>query len=135
MAATLVAGGLLATSATANAGVIDDCKRIFRTVLDYFRAFDTAAHHEQSPDNRISRNDLTASANGHADIQRLAISQRTLNTLNQTIEVGSYIVYSHDGNVFPRLDVAAHHDAPDGLISDEDMRAAFNNPGAVCGGL
>jgi hypothetical protein len=36
-------------------------------------------------------------------------------------------------HIFDRLDVAGRHDAPDGLVSDIDLRAAIDNPGAICG--
>ncbi len=140
---TLVTGALFVTSTPANAGVLDDCLGAFRTFLDYFRAVDTAAHHEQDPDNRISRNDFRATADGNADIGHLPDGQRSLNTYNRLREAGTYIYRDRPAEgfayrptfdtVFDRLDVAGRHDRPDGLVSDIDLRAAIANPGAICG--
>jgi hypothetical protein len=145
LAGALVTGGLFVTSTPANAGVIDDCKAAFQAFLGYFRAVDTAAHHEQAPDNRISRNDVTATVNGNADIAHLPAGQRNLNTYRVLQMAGATILYGlpeYNPRVgvapavrpwFDRLDVAGRHDRPDGLVSDIDLRAAIANPGAICG--
>jgi hypothetical protein len=141
---TLVTGGFFVTSTPANAGIIEDCKWAFQTILGYFRAYGTAAHHEQAPDNRISWNDFGAAANGRADYRRLSPSELNLNAYSSVRSAGGLVTRGDiDGRVTiahervhiiqQRLDTAARHDRPDGLVSDIDLRAAIANPGAICG--
>jgi hypothetical protein len=141
LAGTLIASGLFLTSTPANAGIIDNCKAAFRTILGYFRAVDTAAHHEQAPDERISWNDLVATVLGHADIGHLPDNQRNVNTYFE-IQRQVRLLYADATNpqvdylarrIFDQLDVAGRHDRPDGLVSPLDLQAAIANPGAICG--
>ncbi len=136
---TLVTGALFVTSAPANAGIIDNCKWAFQTFLGYFRAYDTAAHHEQAPDNRISWNDFGAAADGRADYTRLPASQLNVDAYSAIRSAAELMDPRHTlahelvHVIQQRLDVAGRHDRPDGLVSDIDLRAAIANPGAICG--
>ncbi len=125
---TLVTGGLLVTPAPANAGVIDDCLGAVRTFLGYFRAYDTAAHHEQSPDGLMSRNDLRAAAAGNAEIGELPTGQRNIVVYQQVQrEAMIFEQIPNSSRIWDRLDVAGRHDPPDGLVSVIDLRAANDN--------
>jgi hypothetical protein len=133
----LVTSGLFATSTPANAGIVDDCKAAFQTFLDFFRAVDTAAHHEQAPDGLISQNDVRATASGRADIVHLPDNQQNLNTYYALMRAGDLISRQTSRNnvmlVMDELDIAARRGARDGLISAADLQAAIANPGAICG--
>ncbi len=115
---TLVTGGLFVTSAPANAGVVDDCLGALRSFMGFFRAYDTAAHHEQAPDGLMSRNDVRAAAAGNAEIGELPADQRNIVVYQEVQRAANmFEQLPNSSRIWDRLDVAGRHDQPDGLVS------------------
>ncbi|MGY5128264.1 hypothetical protein [Streptomyces nigrescens] len=114
-AGTLVAlsSAIVATPAQA-ATAAPNCIDAAATIRDNFGVYDVAAHHN-SPDQRISHNDMVAVAGGNY-------------AANLRDAAG---VFSNNQRLFDALDTAAKGGGPDNRISPEDV-AAFIARG-TCG--
>jgi hypothetical protein len=131
----LIASGLFLTSTPANAGVIDDCLGSIRSFMGWFRAYDTAAHHEQAPDGLVSRNDVRAASNGRADIGDLPANQRNIDVYRQVQRAAA--VFERLPNfdeIWERLIHAAHPNQPRQYFDYHDLMAAAA-AGAMVGGV